>query len=140
MNRIYTVFWEGGLIINIGNALKYYRKLSKLTQVQVADMAGVNDKYYGEIERGESSPTLERLELISYSLGVDIQQLVGYKQLVPVVIEVQASQEKATNNKKVHAYCNCCGIEFISNENDIKCPQCECEYSDENEYIEIYGH
>lgn len=62
-------------------------------------MAGVNDKYYGEIERGESSPTLERLELISYSLGVDIQQLVGYKPLVPIVIEVQASQEKATNNK-----------------------------------------
>ena len=63
-------------------------------------MAGVNDKYYGEIERGESSPTLERLELISYSLGVDIQQLVGYKPLVPIVTEVQASQEKATNNKK----------------------------------------
>ena len=77
------------IVINIGNALKYYRKLSKLTQVQVADMAGVNDKYYGEIERGESSPTLERLELISYSLGVDIQQLVGYDALMQVVLEVE---------------------------------------------------
>ena len=128
------------MIINIGNALKYYRKLSKLTQVQVADMAGGNEKYYGEIERGESSPTIERLELISYSLGVDIQQLVGYTSLMPIVIEVQECQKNDTNKRKIHAYCNCCGTEFMSNENDIKCPQCECEYSDENEYIEIYGH
>lgn len=128
------------IVINIGNALKYYRKLSKLTQVQVADMAGVNDKYYGEIERGESSPTLDRLELISYSLGVDIQQLVGYAPLMPVVLEVQACQNSNRGKRKIHAYCNCCGTEFMSCEDEIKCPQCECEYSDENEYIEIYGY
>lgn len=128
------------IVINIGNALKYYRKLSKLTQVQVADMAGVNDKYYGEIERGESSPTLDRLELISYSLGVDIQQLVGYAPLMPVVLEVQAFQNSNSGKRKMHAYCNCCGNEFIAYEDEIKCPQCECEYSDENEYIEIYDY
>lgn len=128
------------IVINIGNALKYYRKLSKLTQVQVADMAGVNDKYYGEIERGESSPTLDRLEHISYSLGVDIQQLVGYAPLMPVVLEVQACQNSNRGKRKIHAYCNCCGTEFMSYEDEIKCPQCECEYSDENEYIEIYGY
>lgn len=126
--------------MNIGNALKYYRKLGKLTQVQVADMAGVNDKYYGEIERGESSPTIDRLELISYSLGVDIQQLVGYAPLVPVEMKVQVFQDNIVSKRKIHAYCNCCGTEFMSNEDNIKCPQCACEYSDENEYIEIYGY
>lgn len=128
------------IVINIGNALRYYRKLSKLTQVQVADMAGVNDKYYGEIERGESNPTLDRLERISYSLGVDIQQLVGYMPLMPVVSEKKVCKNINKNKKKINAYCNCCGTEFMSYQDAIKCPQCECEYSDENEYIEIYGY
>ena len=37
------------------------------------------------------------------------------------------------------AYCNCCGTEFYIYSNEIICPQCECEYSEENEYIEVYG-
>lgn len=122
-------------MLSIGNALKYYRKLSRLTQAQVADLAGVNEKYYGEIERGESSPTIERLELISCSLGVNMQQLVGYTPLKEVVIELQ--EYKVPNNKSIHAYCNCCGTEFFSSK-DIVCPQCGCEYSDENDYIEVY--
>lgn len=119
----------------IGEALRYYRKLSKLTQAQVADLSGVNEKYYGEIERGESSPTLERLELISGSLGVSMQQLVGYIPLKDVEITLQ--EYKASSDKNIHAYCNCCGKEFFSSE-DIICPQCGCEYSDEKDYIEIY--
>jgi transcriptional regulator with XRE-family HTH domain len=125
--------------MNVGNALKYYRKLSEMTQVQVAETAGINDKYYGEIERGESSPTIDRLELISYSLGVDIQQLVGYAQLIPVKMEVQNTQDISLDRNTVHAYCNCCGMEFVADEDHVVCPQCGCEYSDENEYIEIYG-
>ena len=126
--------------MNIGDALKYYRKLSKMTQVQVAETAGVNEKYYGEIERGESSPTINRLELISYSLGVNIQQLVGFKQLFPVEMEVQNRQDSNFGRNKIHAYCNCCGAEFITDEDNVACPRCGCEYSDENEYIEIYGY
>ena len=125
--------------MNLGDALKYYRKLSQMTQVQVAETAGVNEKYYGEIERGESSPTIARLELISYSLGVNIQQLVGFKQLLPVEIEVQNRQDFNLGRNEIHAYCNCCGAEFITDEGDVVCPRCGCEYSDENEYIEIYG-
>lgn len=120
---------------SIGNALRYYRKLSSLTQAQVANLAGVNEKYYGEIERGESSPTIERLELISYSLGVNMQQLVGYTPLKEVAIELQ--EYKTLDKKGIHAYCNCCGTEFFSGI-DIICPQCGCEYSEENDYIEIY--
>lgn len=126
--------------MNVGDALKYYRKINKMTQVQVAEAAGVNEKYYGEIERGESSPTIERLELISYSLGVNVQQLVGYKQLVPVEIGVQNRRDTHSDKGKIHAYCNCCGTEFITDEDNVVCPQCGCEYSDENEYIEIYGN
>ncbi len=136
---IYGINKEGGYVMNIGNALKYYRKLGRMTQAQVAETAGVNEKYYGEIERGESSPTIDRLELISYSLEINIQQLVGYVQLETMAVEVQKRQDVKSDKGKIHAYCNCCGTEFVTDEDNIVCPQCDCEYSDENEYIDIYG-
>lgn len=123
--------------MNIGIALKYYRKLSKMAQVQVAEHAGVNEKYYGEIERGESSPTLERLEKISLSLGVGLQQLVGYSPLEQITIELPTTIK--IKEHKIQAYCNCCGTEFIAMQNRIVCPQCGCEYDEENEFIEVYG-
>ena len=38
-------------------------------------------------------------------------------------------------------YCNCCGTEWKSVEDDenISCPNCGCEYNpDENDYVECY--
>ena len=33
-----------------------------------------------------------------------------------------------------HAYCNCCGTDEY-----IVCPQCGSEYSEENDYVELYS-
>lgn len=121
--------------MNIGVALKYYRKLSNMTQIEVAENADVNEKYYGELERNESSPTVDRLEMISGALGVSIQQIVAYKPLESVVIDLV---EYVAPEKSITAYCNCCGTEFCCEINEVVCPQCGCEYSEENEYIEVY--
>ena len=56
-----------------------------------------------------------------------------------IVAKVEKAESLTTENDKVHAYCNCCGTEFTANESDIKCPNCGCEYSEENEYIERCG-
>lgn len=48
---------------------------------------------------------------------------------------------KELNNKKVECYCNCCGTTFYKNEDELEnvvCPECGCEYSEDNDYIEIY--
>lgn len=55
--------------MNIGIALRYYRKISGLTQMQLAEKADINEKYYGELERDQSSPTINRLEKICMALG-----------------------------------------------------------------------
>lgn len=44
---------------NFQKTLKYYRKQYGFTQEDLAQAANINEKYYGRIERGESSPTLE---------------------------------------------------------------------------------
>lgn len=38
-----------------------------------------------------------------------------------------------------HAYCNCCGTEFVPNDEYIVCSQCGSEYSEENDYVELYS-
>ena len=122
--------------MNIGCALKYYRKIGRLTQVQVAENADMNEKYYGELERNEFSPTLDKLEKISSALGVNIQQIVAYHPLKEVIVQAQDYKIEAGMRR---AYCNCCGTEFCICSKSIVCPQCGCEYSEENEYIEVYS-
>lgn len=44
-----------------------------MTQAQVAEKAGINEKYYGELERDESSPTLNTLEKICIALNIEVK-------------------------------------------------------------------
>lgn len=38
---------------NVGNRIRYYRKLHKLTQEKLSELLGLNHKYIGHIERCE---------------------------------------------------------------------------------------
>lgn len=71
MYRIYTVD-KGCEIMDVGNSLKAYRLLYNLTQEELAYKAGINEKYYGRLERNESCPTIETLEKICAALNIDI--------------------------------------------------------------------
>lgn len=59
----------------IGKYLRYYRQLCKMTQSQIAEKAGINDKYYGELERDESSPTVNTLEKICNAMNIEVKDL-----------------------------------------------------------------
>lgn len=71
MYRIYTVD-KGCENMNIGNKLKAYRLSFNLTQEELAYKAGINEKYYGRLERNESCPTIEKMEKICTALNTDI--------------------------------------------------------------------
>lgn len=62
--------------MNIGRALKYYRKMRNLTQFELASKSGVDDKYYGRIERNESSPTIKILDMVCTELDVKTSNLI----------------------------------------------------------------
>ena len=61
--------------MNIGNALRVLRIEKGLTQSQLAEKAGINEKYYGRIERNESSPTIDTIEAICKALRIDAAYL-----------------------------------------------------------------
>lgn len=64
--------------MNIGKRLKAYREYHQLTQEDLATKAGVNEKYYGRIERNESCPTVDKLEKICTALGIELSELFLY--------------------------------------------------------------
>lgn len=50
----------------------------------------------------------------------------------------QQSENETENNRKEVFYCNCCGEEFTSNNDTVICPNCGCEYDEDNNFIEKY--
>lgn len=61
--------------MKIGRMLKYYREVNKMTQADVAEKAEINEKYYGEIERNNSSPTINTLEKICIALNINLSDI-----------------------------------------------------------------
>ena len=54
----------------LGQQVRRYRKLETLTQEKVADMAGINDKHLGRIERGEKTPSARILFKLMQALNI----------------------------------------------------------------------
>ncbi len=61
--------------VDFGNNLKKYRKTRKIPQDEFAELCNISRAYYGRIERGEHSATIELCEKIAKALGVHISDL-----------------------------------------------------------------
>ena len=59
-------------LLDIGRLLKTARKSKRLTQEQVADMAGISRPRYREIEAGSSSARTTTLINIARALGLEL--------------------------------------------------------------------
>ncbi len=57
----------------IGTAIKERRKVLKVTQRLVADLAGVGINTLTKIERNEANPTLDSLQKILDTLGLELK-------------------------------------------------------------------
>jgi transcriptional regulator with XRE-family HTH domain len=68
---------EGDLQRILGRNLRAYRKARGLSQEALADVLGVHRTYMGSVERGERNVTLQTLERIAESLGVEPLSLLA---------------------------------------------------------------
>ena len=64
-------------ISDVGSRMKIRRINLGMTQVEVATKSGISSRYYGTIENGKNSPSLEKLAAISEVLGVSIHYLLN---------------------------------------------------------------
>lgn len=59
----------------IGNTIRYYREKQGYSQIEFAEECQISRAYYGRIERGEHSITIDMCERISKTLGIRIREL-----------------------------------------------------------------
>jgi transcriptional regulator with XRE-family HTH domain len=58
--------------LTIGNSIKARRKTLKVTQAQVAELAGISINTLYKIERGQANPTIEIIDKIADVLGLEL--------------------------------------------------------------------
>jgi transcriptional regulator with XRE-family HTH domain len=64
------------LYVEMGGRMRSLRTALKLTQAQVAEMAGIDASFYGQIERGANIPSLKSFLAIASALNVDPAHLL----------------------------------------------------------------
>src|SRR6218665_581716 len=74
---------ESDALLDIGLLLKATRKVKRLTQEQVADMAGISRPRYREIEAGSSAARTTTLINIARALGLELMLIP--QAMVPAV-------------------------------------------------------
>ena len=122
--------------MEIGKILKHYRCLHGLTQTKVAEIAGINEKYYGRLERDESVPTLDKVEMLCQAFDIRMIDLLATDPSTVVSCDPDNSHALPIDQRTVF-YCNCCGTTFEGgNQNAVFCPNCQCEFDEDNDYIE----
>jgi len=56
----------------IGSRIKELRQLKGYTQAELAELTDLSTNYVGYIERGERTVSLQTLEQLAHTLGVDL--------------------------------------------------------------------
>jgi len=63
-------------MIAFGKRVREVRKSKGISQEKLAEMAGIDRSYMGNIERGEKNITLKKVYEICEALEIDIKNLV----------------------------------------------------------------
>lgn len=61
--------------MTLGQQVRALRRQRRLTQEQLAELAGVSLQHIGEIERGQGNPTLNSLVKLSDALDISLSEL-----------------------------------------------------------------
>jgi transcriptional regulator with XRE-family HTH domain len=65
-----------------GEKIRFLRTMRGYSQENMADMVGISRQAYGEIERGNSNPSPERVAQIAEKLGVSPNELEAFGNAV----------------------------------------------------------
>lgn len=97
------VFVEN-LNLIIANNLKQIRENKKISLDKVAEMTGVSKSMLGQIERGESNPTITTVWKIANGLKVSFTSLINYPQPEATVISRAEIKPMIEDNGKFRIY------------------------------------
>ena len=91
--------------IAIGDRIRKYRELSRMTQEQLSESCSLSTGYIGHLERGTRSPSLETLVKISQILRVSLDDLVfGKTEINNTMIKILALTLEEKDPEKVKVF------------------------------------
>ena len=91
--------------IAIGDRIRKYRELSRMTQEQLSESCSLSTGYIGHLERGTRSPSLETLVKISQILRVSLDDLVfGKTEINNNMIKILALTLEEKDPEKVEVF------------------------------------
>lgn len=64
------------ILQRLGARIRDLRTKSGLSQSRLAELAGINDKYLGEVERGTNNISVRKLTLIAQALSMEVHDLL----------------------------------------------------------------
>ncbi|WP_018124603.1 helix-turn-helix domain-containing protein [Desulfovibrio oxyclinae] len=64
------------ILFTVGRRIRELRKRKRLSQSKLAEKAGLNDKYLGEVERGSNNISIRNLGQIAIALEVETAELL----------------------------------------------------------------
>ncbi len=60
----------------VGRRIRLHRQAKDLTQAKVAEAAGIETSFYGQVERGVNVPSLKTVYALAQALGVEVAMLL----------------------------------------------------------------
>ena len=91
--------------IAIGDRIRKYRELSRMTQEQLSESCSLSTGYIGHLERGTRSPSLETLVKISQIRRVSLDDLVfGKTEINNNMIKILALTLEEKDPEKVKVF------------------------------------
>ena len=88
----------------LANNMKSLREQRKLSLDKVAEMTGISKTMLGQIERGESSPSITTVWKIANGLKLSFTSLINEPQSETVVVSQQEVQALVEDHGKVRIY------------------------------------
>lgn len=88
----------------IASNLKRVREEKKLSLDKVADITGVSKSMLGQIERGESNPTINTIWRIATGLKVSFTALINSPQAGPTIVRKPDVEPLIEDNGKYRVY------------------------------------
>lgn len=78
--------------------IKYYRYLNNYSQEKLAELSGLSPRYITDVERGLHCPTINKIEAIAKSLGIEPHLLFTNNERSNDIIE-KISKSRQYNQK-----------------------------------------
>jgi XRE family transcriptional regulator, regulator of sulfur utilization len=88
----------------LANNLKLLREQRKLSLDKVAEMTGISKTMLGQIERGESSPSITTVWKIANGLKLSFTSLINEPHSETVVVSQEEIQALVEDNGKIRIY------------------------------------